>query len=411
MARIILMTMGEALAGLSRNWRRAGLAMLGLTVSVAALVTIAGIGQGAQRMVERQVATMGENVVVVMPALQRVGLVRSAQGTAVTLTMTDALETQRKVSLIRDVCWGRRDPTQVIHEQYNWRLPVVGINPGCFSVRGWELEDGEPFTQVEMEQNALVAVLGQTAVERLYGDDREPVGSTIIIKRVPFRVIGVLRPKGPAPAGSDQDDIVFIPFSTAQKKVHGAKFYESVEAISFSIFEKDDIPRAVAAIRQILRDRHRLHDGQPDDFTVKTQLDLAEVYEGASRTLVQFLLLATLIASLVGGIGIMNILLVSVTERTREIGVRMAVGAKRWHILMQFMIEATALSLAGGCAGILVGVVGASLSTELAGWPTIISGTTVILAFVFSLAVGVFFGLYPAHKASRLNPIDALRYE
>lgn len=411
MARIILMTMGEALAGLSRNWRRAGLAMLGLTVSVAALVIIAGIGQGAQRVVERQVATMGENVVVVMPALQSVGLVRSAQGTAVTLTMTDALEAQRKVSLIRDVCWGRRDPTQVIHEQYNWRVPVVGINPGCFSVRGWELEDGEPFTQVEMEQNALVAVLGQTAVERLYGSDREPVGSTIIIKRVPFRVIGVLRPKGPAPAGSDQDDIVFIPFSTAQKKVHGAKFYESVEAISFSIFERDDIPRAVEAIRQILRDRHRLHDEQPDDFTVKTQLDLAEVYEGASQTLVKFLLLATLIASLVGGIGIMNILLVSVTERTREIGVRMAVGAKRRHILMQFMIEATALSLAGGCAGILVGVVGASLSTELAGWPTIISGTTVILAFVLSLVVGVFFGLYPAHKASRLNPIDALRYE
>lgn len=411
MARFVLMTMGAAFTGLSRNWWRTGLAMLGLTVSVAALVTIVSIGQGAQRMVEQQVATMGENVVVVMPASQRVGPVRAAQGTAVTLTTTDAQEVQQRVSLVREICWGRRDPTQVIHQNSNWRLPVVGVNPGCFSVRGWELESGEPFTQVEVEQNATVAVLGQTAVERLYGEEQEPVGSTIVIKQVPFRVIGVLRSKGQAPAGSDQDDVVFIPFSTAQKKVHGAKFYESVEAISFSIVEKEEIPRAAAAIQEVLRDRHRLREGQPDDFTVRTQLDLAEIYEGASRTLMIFLVVVTLIASLVGGIGIMNILLVSVTERTREIGVRMAVGAKRRHILMQFLIEAVTLSLVGGCCGILFGVLGARLSATLAEWPTVISWPTLALACAFSVAVGVFSGLYPANKAARLNPIDALHYE
>ncbi len=411
MARFFLLTMVATLRGLNRNWLRTGLTMLGLMISVAALVIVTSIGQGAQWTVEQQVATMGDNVVVVHPAPQRVGLVRAAQGTSVTLTTSDAREVHQKVPLVRDACWSRRDLPQVIHQRYNWRLSVIGINPGCFPVRGWEVESGEFFTQVEMEKNDTVAVLGQTAVERLFAEGQEPVGSTLLIKQVPFRVIGVLRPKGQSPSGNDQDDVVFIPFSTAQKRMLGAKFSETVDAISFSIFKKDNIPRAVEDIRGVLRDRHRLRVSQPDDFTVRTQLDLAEVHEGASRILVRFLLVVTLIASLVGGIGIMNILLVSVTERTREIGVRMAVGAKRRHILMQFLIEAMTLSLVGGCIGIFFGVLGARLTTVVAGWPTIISGNTVAAAFVFSVAVGLFFGLYPANKASRLNPIEALRYE
>ncbi len=411
MVWFVVLTMRTTLRELSRNRLRTALTMSGIMMGGAVLIIIIGIGHGARSVVEQQVATMGDNVIVVMPAPQRVGYVRSVQGSSVTLTATDAREIQQGVSSVREVCWGRRDPTQVIHGSHNWRLPVIGINPGCFSVRGWEISYGELFGQIQMEQSASVAVLGQTAVERLYADGEDPIGSTLFIKQVPFRVMGVLSPKGQSPAGSDQDDIVFIPFSTAQRKVHGAKFYDAVEAISVSAFQREDLPQAVQDIRVTLRERHRLRNDQPDDFSIRTQADVAALYEGSSKVLLEFLIAAALIAFLVGGIGIMNILLVSVTERTREIGVRMAVGAKRGHILMQFLIEAMTLSLVGGCVGILLGVLGAWLTTVIAGWPTIISSDTVAAAFFSSVAVGLFFGLYPANKASRLNPIDALRYE
>ncbi len=411
MGWFVLKSFGGALITLNRNRMRAGISILGIMISVTAVVLVASVGAGGQREIERQVATMGNHAIVVMPGFQHVGAVRTSQASAVTLTIRDASEIYSRVPAIREVCWGRRDPMQVIHGHLNWHLPVVGVNPGCFAVRGWELADGEYFSQVEMDKGSAVAVIGQTVVERLFDEGENPVGSTLIIKRIPFLVIGVLQAKGAAPAGSDQDDIVFIPFSTAQRKVHGAKFIGSVEAISLSTFERDDILPSVDRIRQILRERHRLRDDQPDDFNIRTQLDLASTYEGASQTLGKFLLVIASISLLVGGIGIMNILLVSVTERTREIGVRMAVGAKRGHIMVQFLIEAMTISLVGGCLGIVFGVLGARVMTVIAGWPTIISSDTVAAAFVFSLAVGLFFGLYPANKAARLNPIDALRYE
>ena len=237
------------------------------------------------------------------------------------------------------------------------------------------------------------------------------MGATLVIKHVPFRVVGVLSPKGPAPSGNDQDDVIFIPFSTAQRKVHGATFYDSVEAISVSTFRKEDLPLVAEDMREVLRERHRLRDDQPDDFTIRTQLDLASVYEGASRTLVQFLIVVALIALLVGAIGIMNVLLMSVTERTKEIVVRMAVGAKRRHILAQFLIEAMTLSVAGGCMGIAVGVLAARMTSVIAGWPTIVSTETVVASFLFSAAVGVVSGWYPANRAAGLDPVDALHYE
>jgi putative ABC transport system permease protein len=248
-------------------------------------------------------------------------------------------------------------------------------------------------------------------VENLYEGGEEPVGSTIRIKSVPFRVVGVLSPKGQSAQGSDQDDVIFIPFTTAERKLLGTPFLGIVGAIFGSTSRLDDLPEAAEAIRDVLRARHRLQPDQADDFTIRTQVDIGKVQEGASETLTVMMFAIASISLFVGGIGIMNILLVSVTERTREIGVRMAVGAKRRHILIQFLIEAMTLGFLGGLLGIVCGIAGARIMTAVAGWPTIISPSSILLASVFSLIVGLFFGLYPANKAARLNPIEALRYE
>jgi putative ABC transport system permease protein len=262
-----------------------------------------------------------------------------------------------------------------------------------------------------MDAGARVALVGQTVVENLFDPGEEPVGSTIRIKNVPFKIIGVLAPKGQSAQGSDQDDILFIPFTTAERKVFGTQFLGSVGALFASTEHPEDLPAAVDGIREVLRARHRLQPEQADDFTIRTQVDIGKVQEGASQTLTMMMFAVASISLVVGGIGIMNILLVSVTERTREIGIRMAVGAKRRHILIQFLIEAMTLSLVGGVLGILFGILGARATTVFAGWPTIISTESILVAFFFSVSVGLFFGLYPANKASRLNPIEALRYE
>jgi len=288
---------------------------------------------------------------------------------------------------------------------------VNGISPSYLTIRDWSYTSGGPITQADLESAARVALVGQTVVENLYESWEEPVDSTIRIKNVPFRVIGVLAPKGQSAQGADQDDVVFIPFTTAERKVLGTQFLGSVGALFASTNRAEDLPEAVEAIREILRVRHRLQPEQPDDFTIRTQVDIGRVQEGASQTLTVMMFAVASISLLVGGIGIMNILLVSVTERTREIGVRMAVGAKRRHILVQFLIEAMTLSLLGGLLGIIFGIIGALATTAVAGWPTIITIQSIMVAFLFSLAVGLFFGLYPANKAARLNPIEALRYE
>jgi putative ABC transport system permease protein len=300
---------------------------------------------------------------------------------------------------------------QIVNGNRNWNCSVYGSSPSNVAIRNWSYRSGGPFTQADLDSAARVAILGQTVVENLFDPGEEPVGAAIRINNVPFRVIGVFSPKGQSAQGWDQDDVVFIPFSTAERKVLGTLFLGSVGAIVASTERAEDLEEAVEQIRAVMRARHRLQDEQPDDFTIRTQVDMGKVQEGTSETLTVMLLSIASVSLLVGGIGIMNILLVSVTERTREIGVRMAVGAKRAHILIQFLIEAMTLSVIGGCIGILFGIFAARLTTVIAGWPTIISSDTVVVAFVFSVVVGLFFGLYPANKASRLNPIEALRYE
>jgi putative ABC transport system permease protein len=407
----IAMTMVTAFRVLGRNRLRAGLTMLGIIIGVGAVIAMVGIGQGAKEAVRAQVATMGTNLIIVWPGSTTVGGVRNAAGGAVTLTVADAQELKKKIPLLVDTGWAKRDVTQIINGNKNWNGPVNGISPSYLTIRDWSFTGGGPITQVDLETGARVAIIGETIVENLYEPGEEPVGSTIRIKNVPFRVVGVLSPKGQSAQGADQDDVIFIPFTTAERKLVGTSFLGSVGAIFASTSRLDDLPEAVEAIREVLRLRHRLLPDHADDFTIRTQVDIAKVQEGASETLTVMMFAIASISLLVGGIGIMNILLVSVTERTREIGVRMAVGAKRRHILMQFLIEAMTLGLVGGILGIIVGVVGAQVMTFVAGWPTIISPSSIVVASVFSLAVGLFFGLYPANKASRLNPIDALRYE
>lgn len=411
MPAFIFLTLLTALRVLGRNRLRAGLTMLGIVIGVGAVIAMVSIGEGAKAAVSQRVASMGTNVIIVLPGATTAGGVRGGQGGAVTLTVSDGMDLKRRVPLLRDTGWAKRDVMQIVNGNRNWNGPVNGISPSYLSIRDWSFVSGGPFTQPDVEAAARVAVIGQTVVDNLFDAGEEAVGAVIRIKNVPFRVIGVLAPKGQSAQGSDQDDVIFIPFSTAERKVFGTQFLGSVGAVFASTERLEDLVPAVEQIREVLRARHRLQPHQDDDFTIRTQVDIGKVQEGTSETLTVMLFAIASVSLLVGGIGIMNILLVSVTERTREIGVRMAVGAKRRHILMQFLIEAMTLSLVGGCIGIICGILGARMTTVIAGWPTIISGKTVAAAFVFSVAVGLFFGLYPANKASRLNPIEALRYE
>jgi len=385
--------------------------MLGIVIGVGAVIAMVSIGEGAKAAVAQRVASMGTNVIIIFPGAMTTGGVRSGQGGAVTLTVSDALDLKKRIPLLHETGWGKRDVMQIVNGNKNWNGTVNGVSPSYLTIRDWSFTSGGAFTQQDMDTAASVALVGQTTVDNLFDAGEEPVGSVIRIKNMPFRVIGVLAPKGQSAQGSDQDDIIFIPFTAAERKIFGTQFLGSVGAVFASTERQEDLAPAVEQIREVLRLRHRLQPGQEDDFMVRTQVDIGKVQEGASETMTLMLFTIASISLLVGGIGIMNILLVSVTERTREIGVRMAVGAKRRHIMAQFLIEATTISLLGGCLGIVLGVVGARVTSVIAGWPTIISPDTVVTAFAFSVAVGLFFGLYPANKAARLNPIDALRYE
>ena len=411
MPTFLWLTVLTAIRILSRNRLRAGLTMLGIVIGVGAVIAMVSIGEGAKAAVAQRVASMGTNVIIILPGSITTGGVRGGHGSAVTLTASDGVDLKKRIPLLSDTGWAKREVMQIVHGNKNWNGMVNGISPSYLTIRDWSFTSGGSFTQQDVDIAARVALVGQTVVENLFDPGEEPVGAVIRIKNMPFRVVGVLAPKGQSSQGSDQDDIIFIPFSTAERKVFGTYFLGSVGALFASTERPEDLARAEEQIRETLRLRHRLQPNQDDDFFIRTQVDIGKVQEGTSETLTIMLFAIASVSLLVGGIGIMNILLVSVTERTREIGVRMAVGAKRRHILMQFLIEAVTLSVVGGSVGILIGILGARATTAIAGWPTIISSEIVVAAFAFSVAVGLFFGLYPANKAARLKPIDALRYE
>jgi putative ABC transport system permease protein len=407
----LLVTIQLAFRVLRRNPLRAGLTMLGIIIGVGAVVAMVSLGQGASASVQSQIASLGTNVLIVIPGATTVSGVRSGLGGVSTLTVEDAREIERKVDGVSAVTYATRAVLQVVHEHKNWNTVVLGTTPAFPDIRDWPMAQGSFFTQADEDAAAKIAVIGKTAAENLFEPGEEIVGGQIRIKNVSLRITGVLASKGQTMQGQDQDDIVVIPFSTAERKVLGTQFLGTVGIILAATERRDQIPAVVQDIKQLLRARHRLPPAEEDDFTIRTMEDIARTLAVASRTMMMMLMSIASISLMVGGIGIMNILLVSVTERTREIGVRMAVGAKRRHILLQFLIEATILSTVGGLAGILAGIAGAHFVTTIAGWPTIISMQAVVIAFLFSAGVGIFFGLYPANKASRLNPIEALRYE
>ncbi len=406
----LLMTVLVAFRVLSRNRMRSALTMLGIIIGVGAVIAMVSIGEGAKAAVQAQIASFGTNVITILPGAMTVSGVRSGHGGAVTLTAAD-MEELKKIPGVTYAGWARRDAMQVVHENKNWFTTVNGVTSSYLVIRSWSTVSGDFFTQTDMDSAAKVALLGNTVIMNLFEPGEDPVGATIRIKNMPFKVVGALAAKGYDTRGTDQDDVIFIPFSTAERKIMGTKFLGSIGAGFLSAESPEQMAEIVEEVKRVLRQRHKLRPDQDDDFTIRNQLDTAKIQEGTSESMKLLLLAVASISLLVGGIGIMNILLVSVTERTREIGIRMAVGAKRRHILLQFLVEAVVLSAMGGLIGVGLGVAGAKAASNLAGWPTIISGDILVIAFGFSALVGIFFGLYPANKASRLNPIEALRYE
>ena len=408
--KLLAMTARAAARALWRNRLRSGLTMLGMIFGVASVIAMVSVGAGADRFVQQQIASFGTNIIMASPGAVTSGGARSGWGGASTLTVADT-EAVRRIPEIAFATHSRRQVLQIIYGNLNWSTVVQGVTADFERVRDWPVASGSFFTERHEKSGAKVAVLGQTVARNLFGAGQDPIGTVVRIKNVPFKVIGLLGAKGQSSWGQDQDDVVMIPFSTAERRVMGAEILGRVEMVYASARRTTDLPAAAAGITIALRQQHRIGRGQDDDFTVRTLEDIAGASAAASEVMGNLLLAIASISLLVGGIGIMNILLVSVTERTREIGLRMAVGAKTRHILLQFLAEATVLSMTGGLIGIATGLAVTYLIATLAEWPTVLEPTSVAASFLFSGAVGIFFGYYPAYKASRLNPIDALRWE
>jgi putative ABC transport system permease protein len=409
--RLLVVTVRIALRALRRNTLRSLLTILGIIIGVAAVIAMVSIGQGASVAVQEQIARMGNNMLVILSGSVTQGGVRTGAGGRSTLRVGDAKAIQRECPAVGAVTYLRRQVQQVVVGNQNWSTSIYGVTPEYQTVRDWPLVAGRFLTKQDDESGATVAVLGQTVVDNLFGPGQSPLDQVIRINNVPFRAIGVLTPKGQSTQGSDQDDTVLIPFTTAERKVMGAAMVGTVGSVMVSAVSPELIPEAERQIKALLRERHRLKSNQDDDFMIRNLADVAATAQSTSQSMSILLASVASVSLLVGGIGIMNIMLVSVTERTREIGIRMAVGAKRQDILTQFLLEAVVLSTLGGIFGVILGVVGSQLVSALAAWPTIVPIEAIMLAVVFSGAVGIFFGFYPARKAAHLDPIQALRYE
>ncbi len=406
-----LQTFRVALRALKRNKLRSFLTTLGMVIGVSAVIAMVAIGDGARARVEQAFAAMGSNMIVVLPGTSTAGGAMGGFGTMPTLTWDDLDAIRTEVPTVRWAAPQLRTTVQVLSEDQNWTTSAFGTTPDYFNVRTWRIERGDLFTQSDVDGGTKVVVMGQTVVEKLFGANANPIGQVIRVKNVPFTVIGVLEKKGQSQFGQDFDDAVFVPVSTFQQKIQGGLKNLIAGTIVVSATSPATTQRAESQIRALLRDRHRLAAGADDDFNIRNLAEIASAQQEGTKTLTTLLAAIAAVSLLVGGIGIMNIMLVSVTERTREIGIRMAVGAKARDIRFQFLAEALALALVGGLLGVGLGLGAAWRLASSFGWPVLFRPDVITIAVGFSALVGVGFGLWPAEKAARLDPIQALRFE
>jgi putative ABC transport system permease protein len=404
---ILFATLKMALRALRRNKLRTLLTMLGIIIGVGAVIAMVAIGNGAKAQVEAQIASMGQNVILVLSGNVTRGGFSMGFGSASSLTRDDYDAIRREVQGVVGASPEVRSFAQVAAGNQNINTQVLGVGQDYIDIRSWRLSSGVNFTENDVRNAAKVALIGQTTATTLFGDG-DPVGQIVRIKSAPFVIVGALAPKGMSMMGSDQDDILLVPYTSAMVRLSSATTFRS---FSVQAGEADLVTNAQDQIVELLRQRHKIGPGRDDDFIVRTQQEISQMATATSRIMTVLLGAIAGVSLLVGGIGIMNIMLVSVTERTREIGLRMAVGARGRDILLQFLIESITLSVTGGLLGIGLGIGGANALSANFGWTTLVSADSIMLAFAFSAAIGVFFGFYPARKAARLDPIDALRYE
>lgn len=399
-----------ALRALRINKMRSFLTMLGIIIGIAAVIAMMAVGSGASYVISQQIASIGSNIILVLPGSMTSGGLRTGSGGVQTLKESDARAMVNECPSVELAASVVRSSGQIVYGNQNWSTLLMGTTSELFVIREWPVVEGRSILQSDNDGAAKVCVVGRTIVKNLFGQD-DPLGKMIRIKKVPFTIVGVLDAKGQSPQGTDQDDVIFVPLRTAQRKLMGSQFPDTVGSILVKARSEEQLSSAEEEINALLNQRHRITGGKEADFSVRNLSEILAVAEQSSKAMSLLLGAVASISLIVGGIGIMNIMLVSVTERTREIGIRMAIGAKRHDILMQFLTEAVLLTLLGGLLGIALGAGGAAIVSSILSWPTLISPLSITIAVVFSGAVGIFFGYYPARKAAGLNPIEALRYE
>jgi putative ABC transport system permease protein len=396
-----------ALGALTANKLRSLLTMLGIIIGVAAVIVMTALGEGAQAQIQQQIASLGTNIIIIVPGAVRQGSVSMGGGTGTRLVLDDVTKIERNAGLIEGISPIVRLSVQAVGGAGNWNTQVNGVSVAYFSIRDWLVASGDVFTDADVRSQAKVCILGQTIAKNLFPND-DPVGQQIRLRNVPFKIIGLLSEKGQGASGTDQDDVILAPYTTVQNRMSG---FRPIQQILCKAVNENQMNEATEEIRSLVRESHKLQDGDDDDFTIRSQTDIAATAQETTRVLTLLLASVAGVSLVVGGIGIMNIMLVSVTERTREVGIRRAIGATRFVILGQFLVEAMVLSLLGGVLGITVGFLASLIIENVSAWRMVITPGIVFLSFGFSAGVGIFFGFYPARKASLLNTIDALRYE